>query len=158
MSRLGRRLIRKLLIAASVLALLTSCASHRPAPDYPLRESIVENALGQVGRPYQYGGDDPDGFDCSGLVEYIYSQAGVKVPRDTVHQRDAGTHIGMSDALPGDLLFYRFPDAGLGLHVAIYLGDGQMVHSPASGKQVSVVRIDQRPWSEWFIGAVRIIP
>jgi cell wall-associated NlpC family hydrolase len=152
------RLITKLLILASLLTLLAGCAGHRPQPDYPLRESIVENALGQVGRPYRYGGDDPEGFDCSGLVEYVYAQAGVKVPRDTTNQRGAGSHIGMSEALPGDLLFYRFPNSESSLHVAIYLGDGQMVHSPASGRQVSVMRVDQRPWSDWFIGAVRIIP
>jgi murein DD-endopeptidase len=125
------------------------------AADNPIRESVVETALGQVGRPYRYGGSDPSGFDCSGLVQYSYAQAGVKVPRTSDEQRDSGSRISLDEARPADLLFYRFEDKTL--HVAIYLGHNEMVHAPSSGKQVSVIHIDQAPWPERFLGAARLL-
>ena len=148
------------LCVAFCCAVLAGCAASLP-PMSPaegaLRESIVENALGEVGRPYRYGGESPDGFDCSGLVQYTYSLAGMQIPRSTDEQMEAGQHIKLEQARPGDLLFYRFGLLTSSLHVAIYLGDGQMVHAPASGKQVTVTRIDQSPWPDRFIRAVRLL-
>ncbi|PTU32504.1 NlpC/P60 family protein [Stenotrophobium rhamnosiphilum] len=111
-------------------------------------------ALGQIGRPYRYGGTTQDGFDCSGLVQYSYAQAGIKIPRTTSEQLHAGKKISLSNALPGDLLFYKL---GGGLHVALYVGDGRAVHAPARGRQVIVAPVDADFWQENFVTAIRVL-
>lgn len=146
------------LAALALLALLGGCTDWGSGPEKAKREAIIETALGQVGRPYHYGGDSPDeGFDCSGLVEYSYSDAGIQVPHNTSALRKAGKRIDLDEARPGDLLFYRFEQSPNSLHVAIYLGHGKMVHAPARGKQVSVIHVDDDPWPGRFITAVRLI-
>lgn len=159
--RRGPALRRLAALPLIVLALawLGGCASRsvEPAATTAVRENVVESALGEVGRPYRFGGEDPDGFDCSGLVQFSYAQAGLAVPRATSELRETGSRVKLDDALPGDLLFYRFEGKRSDLHVAIYLGDGRMVHAPASGKQVTVSRIDQAPWPERFIEARRLL-
>ena len=144
-------------LALLAALLLQGCTSWGPGPERAKRETIVETALGQVGRPYRYGGDSPNGFDCSGLVEYSYAEAGIKVPHNTSALRSSGSHIDIDDARPGDLLFYRFDRSPSSLHVAIYLGHGKMVHAPAHGKQVSVIHTDDSPWPGRFLGAVRVL-
>lgn len=111
-------------------------------------------ALGQVGRPYVYGGTTPDGFDCSGLVQYSYAQVGIKLPRTTSEQIKSGKRISLSNAEPGDLLFY---DMSGGLHVALYVGDGRAVHAPARGRQVIVAPVDIEYWQRNFITAIRVL-
>ncbi|TXH03440.1 MAG: NlpC/P60 family protein [Nevskiaceae bacterium] len=135
--------------------LLGACASNPGTPlDDNTRAAIVTEALGQIGRPYVYGGSTPEGFDCSGLVQYSYAQAGVSLPRTTGEQLKTGKDISLSDAEPGDLLFYKLNGA---LHVAIYVGDGRAVHAPARGKQVIVAPVDIPYWQRSFITAVRVL-
>ena len=149
------RRVRIALLTAVVL-LLSACSST-PVLDNPgIRQQIIETALGQIGRPYRYGGRDPSGFDCSGLVQYAYGEAGVIAPRDTKSQRDAGKRIDFDDAQPGDLLFYRFENAG-GLHVGLYLGDGRMIHAPASGRQVSMVEVAMPVWKKRYLETIRLL-
>ncbi|MBL6749001.1 MAG: C40 family peptidase [Nevskia sp.] len=146
---------------ALLLALLAGCAGEPPAESAQTtaeRETVIEAALGEVGRPYRFGGDDTEGFDCSGLVEYSYGQAGLKVPRGASALREAGTRVNLQRALPGDLLFYRFANGtSSSLHVAIYLGNSKMVHAPSRGKQVEVTRIDEAPWPDRFLHAERLM-
>jgi cell wall-associated NlpC family hydrolase len=149
--------MRLALLSLAAALLLCGCTDWGPAPERAKREAIVETALGQVGRPYRYGGDSPDGFDCSGLVEYSYAEAGISVPHNTTALRSTGSHISLGNARPGDLLFYRFSNSASSLHVAIYLGHGKMVHAPASGREVSVIHTDQDPWPGRFLGAVRVL-
>jgi cell wall-associated NlpC family hydrolase len=141
------------------LALLSGCAGHRyqATPEgQAMRRGIVLDALGQIGRPYRYGGTTPDGFDCSGLVQYVYGLQGLKLPRTAEQQHEQGETIDLDEAEPGDLLFYRFGWFGID-HVAIYLGDGQAVHAPASGRQVIVAPVAQRWWMDRYVDTVRII-
>ncbi|WP_343951168.1 C40 family peptidase [Nonomuraea longicatena] len=110
----------------------------------------VSVAKAQVGDPYRYGATGPGAFDCSGLVQYAWKKAGVKIPRVTYSQyARIDKKVTWKRLRPGDLMFFR----GRG-HVGMYVGDGRMVHSPSSGKRVRVDRI-----SEWrrasFVGAVR---
>ncbi len=91
-------------------------------------------ALQYLGVPYVWGGASPSGFDCSGLVMYVYAQLGISLPHYTVSQWNATEPISMSQLQPGDLVFFN----GLG-HVGIYIGGGEMVNAPHTG---SVVRID----------------
>jgi cell wall-associated NlpC family hydrolase len=117
-----------------------------------LRQTIVVDALGQIGRPYRYGGNTPDGFDCSGLVQYVFAQSGVKLPRSSRDQSGIGKQIDLDDAEPGDLLFYSFTGGRID-HVAVYLGDGQAVHAPASGRQIIVAPVAQKYWMQKFVEA-----
>ncbi|MCU0868596.1 MAG: C40 family peptidase, partial [Burkholderiales bacterium] len=97
-------------------------------------------ARAQLGAPYRYGGASPSGFDCSGLVRWSYARAGVDLPRDTHSQRRRARPLhDLSALVPGDLLFYTRGRRGT-LHVALYAGDGEFVHSPTSGQSVRVDR------------------
>jgi cell wall-associated NlpC family hydrolase len=144
------------------LALLSGCASfgERGPAESPqteaLRQTLVLEALGQIGRPYRYGGSTPEGFDCSGLVQYVYAQAGIALPRTTGEHR-VGRRINLEDAQPGDLLFYRFSGGRKIDHVALYLGDGQALHAPARGRTVIVAGVAERYWMERMAGAVRVL-
>lgn len=149
----------ELALWSAVLLLLAACASdrYRPTPETDaLRRGIVLDALGQIGRPYRFGGTTPDGFDCSGLVQYIYALQGLSVPRTTREQFKAGDRIKLAHAEPGDLLFYSFGRRRID-HVAIYLGEGQAVHAPSTGKSVIVAPVGNRWWMDRYRDAVRVI-
>jgi cell wall-associated NlpC family hydrolase len=95
----------------------------------------VDTALAQVGDPYVWGAGGPNSFDCSGLTQYAYSAAGVSLPHSSRSQSQMGTAVPVSELQPGDLLFYYSPTS----HVAMYVGNGQMVHASTAGKPVQVV-------------------
>jgi cell wall-associated NlpC family hydrolase len=105
-------------------------------------------ALQYLGVPYVWGGASPSGFDCSGLVMYVYAQLGVSLPHYTVAQWNATLPISQSQMAPGDLVFFN----GLS-HVGIYIGNGQMVDAPHTG---SVVRIDSISGFGEFDGPRRV--
>ncbi|MBG0815013.1 C40 family peptidase [Planomonospora sp. ID82291] len=113
-------------------------------------------AIGKLGRPYVWGAEGPDTFDCSGLVQWAYAQAGVRVPRVTHQQFVSGPQIPLSQAQPGDLLFWRHDPTNPGYvsHVAIYWGGGKMLHAPRTGDVVKLVPVSTRN----FAGAVRVSP
>lgn len=154
-----RRILFALLLSS---LLLTGCANfgHRapPAEISETRREIVLEALGQIGRPYHYGGTTPEGFDCSGLTRYVYAQSGVDIPRSTSEQHAFGKVIDLDQAQPGDLLFYRFKRGNKVDHVAIYLGEGRAVHAPANGRTVLVASVDDPSWTQRFVDVVRVIP
>ncbi|MDU1322039.1 MAG: SH3 domain-containing protein [Clostridium botulinum] len=106
---------------------------------------VISYARQYLGTPYVWGGTSPNGFDCSGFVQYVYrNAAGISLPRDTYGQIGAGSRVSQDQLQPGDLVF---PDAG---HVGIYIGGGQMIHSPKSGDVVKISSV----WS--FYAGVRI--
>lgn len=143
--------------ALAVLALLAGCAGRSAREDALIRELVTRTALAQVGKPYRSGGATPSGFDCSGLVQYSFAQAGVPLPRSTAEQRDAGDDVDFEDARPGDLLFYKV-DSWFGVdHVALYVGDGYAVHAPASGRAVVVTDVTTAFWQEHFKEAVDVL-
>jgi murein DD-endopeptidase len=135
--------------------LIAACSSTPPeAADTPRREAVLESALGQIGRPYRYGGGDGDGFDCSGLVQYVFEQAGVELPRTASLQHERGNSIPAQYAAPGDLVFFRIDGR---LHVAIYVGDGRFIHAPGTGKDVTLAAIAMPYWQEHLVGVVRVL-
>lgn len=118
---------------------------------------LALHALSHVGVPYRYGGATPDhGFDCSGLVHYVYSRgAGLLLPRNTQGMSEVGAPVSPAELEPGDLVFFdtlRKPYS----HVGIYLGDQRFIHAPASGGMVELVDMRERYWQTRFNGARRL--
>ena len=127
-------------LALVALLLLSACASHAPAPSpYGVRAAAVAQKM--VGVRYRYGGESPNGFDCSGLAYYAYQRAGFTIPRESTDQMRAARRVALKDAAVGDLLF--FDTSWNRHHVGIYLGDHRFVHAPTNGKKVSVDRLDE---------------
>lgn len=120
-------------------------AIDAPAGGSGTAAEAVAFASTMVGVPYRWGGQDPSGFDCSGLVWWAYRQAGVTVPRTTTGQVTAGRAVSVDELEPGDLLFTRGGPAGavrdLG-HVAIYAGGGYEIVAPATGRDVTIRPVD----------------
>jgi cell wall-associated NlpC family hydrolase len=104
-----------------------------------LSSSTIEKAIAaaesHAGKPYAWGGTGPNSFDCSGLVQASYREAGVNLPRIAHDQVNAGTRVSYSDAERGDLLYWA-DGGGYAYHVAIYLGGGRMFDAPRSGGKV----------------------
>jgi hypothetical protein len=128
--------------------LLAACASTPVAKiDDGAADRAADHAMKMVGKPYRPGGAAAStGFDCSGLVQYSYSQAGVKVARSTEEQLRRSAPVSKSKLRRGDLLFFD-QDGKKKSHVGIYLGDGRFVHAPSSGKQVRTDRLDSAYWT-----------
>jgi cell wall-associated NlpC family hydrolase len=113
--------------------------NYPPRPVSSRAGIAVNAALGQQGVPYRYASSSPGvAFDCSGLTAYAWGQAGVGLPHQSRAQYASVPHVSKADAQPGDLLFYYSPIS----HVGIYLGGGQLVHAPNTGKTVSVAAVN----------------
>jgi cell wall-associated NlpC family hydrolase len=121
-------------------------AAPPPAPS-PGAAGAVEAALSQVGKPYQWGAAGPDSYDCSGLTMWAWGRAGVALPHNSGAQYSATPRVDRSDWQPGDLLFFGSPIH----HVAMYVGNGQMVEAPYTGAQVRVVSASRSD----YVGAGR---
>ncbi len=101
----------------------------------------VAAARRALGAPYVWGATGPNSFDCSGLMQYAYGQAGVALPRTSQEQMNAGRHVPLSGIRPGDLVIYR-ADAS---HVAMYVGGGRVIHAPYPGARVRYDPVDMMP-------------
>ncbi|WP_033822936.1 C40 family peptidase [Kitasatospora sp. MBT63] len=117
---------------ASRDAARTDVAVNVPAGSHAA--AAIAAAQSKLGTPYSYGAAGPDSFDCSGLMKWAYAQAGVSLPRTSQEQRSAGTNVGtnIASALPGDLIIYNSSAS----HVALYVGNGQVIHAPHTGAVV----------------------
>ncbi len=120
-------------VAAQASTQQTSNTSAAPAAKYG---SVVGYALSFQGVPYVYGGTSPSGFDCSGLVQYVFAAFGKQLPRTAGAQKAVCTPISESQLQPGDLVFW-----GTG-HVGIYIGGGNFVHAPTTGDHVKVTSMN----------------
>ena len=120
-----------------------------PAPP-PTHSSVVAIAERYLGVPYRWGGASPSGFDCSGLVMYVYAQVGVSLPHSSYSQYGMGSPVSRGDLQPGDLVFFD----GLG-HVGIYVGGNSFIHAPHTGDVVKISSISGW-YSSTYVGARRI--
>jgi len=116
--------------------------------------AAVRAAMSQRGVMYVWGGASPGGFDCSGLTSWAYKQAGVTIPRSSRAQFGIGKSVSINDLQPGDLLFYGGSASSIH-HVAMYIGDGQIVHASTSGQPVKTGPISSG--GKDFFGAKRIV-
>jgi cell wall-associated NlpC family hydrolase len=117
--------------------------------------AVAEYALAFRGVPYRLGGSDPGGFDCSGLVHYVFAQYGISIPRIVEEQWRVGDKIQAKDIRPGDLLFFSTKGAGA-THVAIALDSEHFVHAPNSTGVVRVEALSSAYWGAHYMGARRI--
>jgi len=129
-----------------------SSAPKQPAADAGTR--AARHALEMQGKPYRAGGNSPRGFDCSGLVQYSYARANMRLPRSTSGQWANSRAVPRKDIRPGDLLFFH-EEGKRNSHVAIYVGSNRFVHAPSSGKKVSTASLNERYWSRNFSAARR---
>lgn len=144
-------------------ALISGCASRPALPvsaPLPVRAPpVVSDALALRGLPYRAGGDSPrTGFDCSGLVWYVYAQHGLALPRNAAAMAEALPQVPWQQRQPGDLVFFN-TTGQLYSHVGIYVGNDQFVHAPSrrSG-QVRVSNLGLNYWTKRFLGLRRPLP
>jgi cell wall-associated NlpC family hydrolase len=128
-----------------------AAAATADAPVAPGATGAVQAAESQLGVPYVWGGETPGvGFDCSGLTQWAWGQAGVSIPRTAQDQYDAIVHVSLSDLEPGDLLFWDDGTSSV-QHVAMYVGNNEVIQAPYTGTVVSYSPI----WYSGLVGAGR---
>ncbi len=128
----------------------TDIPTGAAAPDGTRASQVVSIALQYLGIPYVWGGSSPSqGFDCSGLVSYVYAQIGIYLPHHAASMYNHGVPVSYSELAPGDLVFFN----GLG-HMGMYIGGGQFVHAPHTG---DVVRVATLAGYGSFVGARRVL-
>ncbi|WP_072806315.1 C40 family peptidase [Rhodococcoides yunnanense] len=111
------------------------------APQVTPAAKAVQAAESKIGAPYVYGASGPDSFDCSGLVQWAYKQAGISLPRTSYDQASAGVAVSQSDLQPGDVIsFYG------GSHSGIYAGNGNVIHASTSGVPVKIAPVASMPY------------
>ncbi|SCH77072.1 Probable endopeptidase YafL precursor [uncultured Clostridium sp.] len=112
----------------------------------------------QIGKPYVWGAEGPNAFDCSGLTYYVYKTAlGITLPRTSTEQSKTGTTVSRSNLQPGDLIFSSTNGSGSVSHVGIYIGNGQMIHAPKPGDTVKKTNINTTYWNNAYLWAKRYI-
>jgi cell wall-associated NlpC family hydrolase len=117
--------------------------------------ALSGTALSLRGAPYRSGGEDPNGFDCSGFVQYVYHQHGVPMPREVRAQFRVGKTVDRDRLAPGDLVFFSTVAPGAS-HVGIVIGGDQFVHAPSERGVVRVENLSSEYWSARYIGAKRV--
>jgi cell wall-associated NlpC family hydrolase len=164
------RLITVLLLTVIAAGCATSGAVPRPFPGAPSADTpapepsapeavdaaaIVRTALSFRGVPYKNGGTDPTGFDCSGLVQYVFAQHGVALPRETREQFELGTEVRLAGIEPGDVIFFRTTSDGPS-HVGVAIGGDEFVHAPSTRGVVRVERFSAPYWANRIVGVKRV--
>ena len=154
-----KRLSRAITLAGVLLA-GTACSKTVLDPrDYPMPvetpsggkgATIARIASSYLGAPYVWSGSSPSGFDCSGLVSYVYGRVGISIPHNAAQQYRFGTPVSREQLIPGDLVFFDRLR-----HNGIYLGDGRFVHATTPGG-VKIARLDDDWFRQRWVGARRL--
>ena len=157
------RVLRLSLLALLAL-LLGACASAPPpralhGTQAMLSNDVLFRAISLVGTPYHWGGNTPQGgFDCSGLVDYVFrTEAGLALPRTAREMsRLPDPRVDESRLAPGDLVFFATEGGGVS-HVGIYVGKGRFVHAPDTGGTVRLDELDNPYWRKHFLYGKRVL-
>ena len=147
------------LFAASPIAGAATASAPAAQSEGPIAR-MLHRALSLLGTPYRWGGTTPEGgFDCSGLVGYVYrNNLGIELPRISRDMARVGELIRDRDALAeGDIVFFSRKGKHVD-HVGIYLGNGQFLHAPRTGKDVEIASLASGYWSQKFLQARRVAP
>ncbi|MFZ2289518.1 MAG: C40 family peptidase [Halopseudomonas yangmingensis] len=159
----------RLTLLLIVLALLVGCSSRpvevAPTPVVvpqasPVHNDVLFKAFGLVGTPYRYGGSSPEtGFDCSGLIHYVYREAaGLQLPRTTSGLQAMQAKAPSRNALrPGDLVLFSTSGKRGVDHAGIYVGEGRFLHAPSTGGRVRLDELQASYWQRSYQGARRVI-
>jgi len=130
----------------------TLAATSTPADASTQGEAIVATARKYMGTPYVWGGETPDGWDCSGFTRYVMNENGISIPRTADDQYAVGTPVNRSDLQVGDLVFFSTYKPGAS-HVGFYLGNNQFIHASSVKKQVTISSLDDSFYDSHYIGA-----
>jgi cell wall-associated NlpC family hydrolase len=151
---------RALLLASDINRLIAKPGAKpagedvAPATTGSRIQSVLQRALTLLGTPYRWGGTTTNGFDCSGLVGYVFrTTLGIELPRVSRDMARTGQEVDRASLVPGDLVF--FGRRGRVDHVGIYLGEGRFVHAPRTGREVTVSKLDGY-WGRKFLEARRV--
>lgn len=121
------------------------------SPAIQTRQSVVKLAYQQIGTRYKYGGSSPrEGFDCSGLMNYLHKKgAGVNIPRTAAQQRNKSHRVQYANLQPGDMLFFK--TGSKTNHVGVYIGNRQFIHAPNRRSKVKITTMDNSYWHSKFV-------
>ena len=143
-------------LASNLIAPAKTDASAEASKPGSGVQTLLKRALALLGTPYRWGGTGTNGFDCSGLVGYVFKTAlGVELPRVSRDMANTGQRVDRSSLTAGDIVFFKVHGKRVD-HVGIYVGNGQFLHAPSTGKDVMVSRLDQGYWSGKFMEARRV--
>ena len=123
-------------------------------------DKVLDFAHQQLGKPYVWGAQGPNSFDCSGLIYYVYKNAAnITLPRTSVEQSKFGTTVSKSNLKAGDLVFFdtNGPNNGAVSHVGIYAGGGQLIHASSSNKKIVKVNMETSYWNNAYVVAKRVL-
>lgn len=163
----GEFIVKKLVVIA-VFLMIAACSSYKPSRQITLTSPITVpasadevsmSAMSLIGTPYVWGGNTPEsGFDCSGLIVYVYRNSGIKLPRTTIAMSSMISPSVRKNALQtGDLVFFATNGSRKVSHAGIYVGNGRFVHAPSSGGVVKLNNLNESYWSRNFVVGKRVI-
>jgi len=153
--------------------LLSACSSKGPVDQQadtpyqqpsaafnPAADEVLFRAIGLVGTPYVWGGNTPSsGFDCSGLIGFVYQDvAGIRLPRTTQQMLHMpGQQVSRNQLQSGDIIFFATAGRGRVSHAGIYVGEGRFVHAPSSGGTVRLDSVNAAYWNKAYLQAKRVL-
>ncbi len=146
-------------VPGATQASLAVPVAYGPAQPVPgggsgLGPTVAQDTLRFLGVPYVWGGESPSGFDCSGLLQYVYKQRGVELPRVAEDQAAVGIPVSPQQLQAGDAVFFA-DSSGYIHHVGMYLGGGQFVHAPHTGDVVKISSLYEDYYARQYAGARR---
>lgn len=161
------------LLALLTVLLLSACSTKGPvdqqaATSYqqpstafnPAADEVLLRAIGLVGTPYVWGGNTPSsGFDCSGLIGFVYQDvAGIRLPRTTQQMLHMpGQQVSRNQLQSGDIIFFATAGRGRVSHAGIYVGEGRFVHAPSNGGTVRLDSVNAAYWNKAYLQAKRVL-
>ena len=155
-------------VVGVLLMTMLGCATHHKQPDFSslsskqppitlVQKDVIQTALSLLGTPYRFGGATPEGFDCSGFVNYVYRHSvSLVLPRESHDLARVGKPVPTADLQPADLVYFKI-ERQKPLHVGIYIGDGRFIHAPSSKGTVNIQSLRLDYWRDRFITARRVI-